>query len=122
MAAATSSVTQSELRTMGRDTIAGLIAGILQKYSHEKKEVLPLQPDTQKQFPISFSGRTAGKQSQNHHSSTYLCILFWGVLSLHSYSYQFALRKSSDFAHRTSALYTLLAKASNTFLGRSTPP
>ncbi len=39
MAAATSSVTQSELRTMGRDTIAGLIAGILQKYSHEKKEV-----------------------------------------------------------------------------------
>ncbi len=24
---------------MGRDTIAGLIAGILQKYSHDKKEV-----------------------------------------------------------------------------------
>ncbi|XP_059097003.1 uncharacterized protein LOC131891447 isoform X2 [Tigriopus californicus] len=34
-------LTERDLKTMGRDTIAGLIAGILQKYSHKKEDSMP---------------------------------------------------------------------------------
>ena len=36
----TAELTEKDLKAMGRDTIAGLIAGILQKYSHKKEVTL----------------------------------------------------------------------------------